>query len=114
MERLLVDRKALILGGSGGIGYETARVFLREGARILIAGRTENSLKKACDRLGEGTQFLIWDIRDPKCASRKVEQAAALLGGLDTVVNCSGVLTDHDFADAFFDITPEEWDLMLS
>lgn len=113
MEKLLTGRKALILGGAGGIGFGTARVFLDEGAEVLIAGRTEASLRQACEKLGDGAKYMVWDIRDPYCAPDKVEETADLLGGLDTVVNSSGVLTDHDFADAFFDITPEEWDYVM-
>lgn len=113
MNNQLTDKRALILGGGGGIGFAIAKEFIASGAQVLIAGRTQRSLQEACDRLGGGADWMQWDIRDPYAAPDKVEEAAAKLGGLDIVVNCSGVLTDHDFADAFFDITPEEWDYVL-
>jgi len=40
MDLGIKGRRAIVTGGGSGIGYETARLFLEEGVRVLIAGRT--------------------------------------------------------------------------
>lgn len=50
----LEGKFALITGGTSGIGLETARQFLVEGATIAITGRNENRLRSAVSQLGEG------------------------------------------------------------
>src|SRR5204862_310603 len=44
-------RRAIVTGGGSGIGYEPARLFLQEGVRVLIAGRTADTINKARDEL---------------------------------------------------------------
>lgn len=48
---LLRDRVALITGGTSGIGFHMAKAFLRSGAAVVITGRSENRLQKACSEL---------------------------------------------------------------
>lgn len=48
----LIDKTAIITGGSSGIGLETARLFNKEGAKVIITGRNEEKLEKA--------KALIW------------------------------------------------------
>ena len=47
----LQDKVAIITGGSRGIGFETARTFLREGATVILCGSREETAKKAVDQL---------------------------------------------------------------
>ncbi|MBF6176571.1 SDR family oxidoreductase [Nocardia blacklockiae] len=48
----LAGKHALITGGTGGIGFETARQFLAEGATVAITGRSQEKLDKAARELG--------------------------------------------------------------
>ncbi len=48
----LKGEKALITGGSKGIGKGIAAAFLMEGASVIICGRNEINLKAACNELG--------------------------------------------------------------
>ena len=50
---LLENRVAIVTGGSSGIGLSIAEEFLRSGAEVIITGRNEEKLKKACDKLKE-------------------------------------------------------------
>ena len=51
MDLGIKGRRAIVTGGGSGIGYETARLFLEEGVRVLIAGRTADKINKARDEL---------------------------------------------------------------
>lgn len=48
---LLKGRVALITGGTSGIGFHMAKAFLRSGAAVVITGRSEDRLQKACSEL---------------------------------------------------------------
>jgi len=60
MKRLL-GKHALITGGTAGIGLETARQFLQEGAHVAITGRSESGLKAARDEFSDGILVLKSD-----------------------------------------------------
>jgi NAD(P)-dependent dehydrogenase (short-subunit alcohol dehydrogenase family) len=53
----LNDKYALITGGTSGIGLETARQFLAEGAKVAITGRSERGLQAAKEQLGDVLVF---------------------------------------------------------
>ena len=55
MDLGIKGRRAIVTGGSSGIGFETARQFLEEGVRVLITGRNETKLNKARDDLAKRT-----------------------------------------------------------
>src|SRR5215471_10637434 len=55
----LNNKNALITGGTSGIGLETAREFLNEGARIAITARSQESLEAARKELGNDRVLLI-------------------------------------------------------
>jgi 3-oxoacyl-[acyl-carrier protein] reductase len=55
MDMGIKGRRAIVTGGSSGIGFATARQFLEEGVRVLITGRNEAKLAKARDDLAKRT-----------------------------------------------------------
>ena len=55
MDLGIKGRRAIVTGGGSGIGFETARQFLEEGVRVLIAGRTLDKINKARDELAKRT-----------------------------------------------------------
>ncbi|MFF0040254.1 SDR family NAD(P)-dependent oxidoreductase [Streptomyces mirabilis] len=80
------DRKALVTGGATGIGFATARLLAREGAEVVIAGRSEEAGAKAAAVLGGRARFLQADLRDPESVRRLVEEAS----DVDVLVNNAG------------------------
>jgi len=84
---------ALITGGTTGLGFEIARRFLQEGASLVITGRNEalgGDAERSLGSLG-AVKFLRADAGDPDQARASVDEAVALLGGLDVLVNNAGV-----------------------
>ena len=53
MDLGIKGRRAIVTGGSSGIGFETTRLFLDEGVRVLITGRENAKLERARDALAE-------------------------------------------------------------
>lgn len=90
----LKDKKALITGGSKGIGKGIAEAYLKEGASVVICGRGEDSLKDAHDELSEygDISFVSADIADKKDVKRLAEEIENKWGKLDILVNNASIL----------------------
>jgi NAD(P)-dependent dehydrogenase (short-subunit alcohol dehydrogenase family) len=91
MDLKLSGKKALIVGGSRGIGKAIARQLALEGADCTICSRNESSLKAAAEELAQETKRNIYpitaDITDPESIKNLVENAAAAMGSIDILVN---------------------------
>ena len=107
----LAGKRALITGGTSGIGLETARRFVAEGARVLVTGVTPGSIEKARQILGEEVPVVRADARDLDAQRALVEQVREHFGQLDVAFLNAGVsdwrpFEDHteDSFDRLFDI----------
>ncbi|HEX3490485.1 MAG TPA: SDR family NAD(P)-dependent oxidoreductase [Streptosporangiaceae bacterium] len=103
----LAGRRALITGGSSGIGAATARAFATRGVRVAIAGRDLTALRRVA--ADTGSCCIRGDLRDPDCPRRTVETAADALGGLDLMVSNAGI----GWAGPFASMSPAEIDSLL-
>jgi NAD(P)-dependent dehydrogenase (short-subunit alcohol dehydrogenase family) len=89
------NKIALITGGSAGIGREIARAFAREGAKVVIAGRSLDPLTETVDLIrGEGgiATAIAADVSCPDDIFRLVAETVAAYGDLDIAVNNAGTL----------------------
>ena len=103
---------AIITGGGSGIGKETARRLVAEGASVVLGGRDENKLQAAAKEIGNGdgrVQVLAGDISKPATGAALVDTAVGKFGGLDILINNAGVFKPKPFGE----ITEEEYDWFL-
>ncbi len=77
-------RRALVTGGSRGIGAAIAQRLLDGGAHVVTSARS------ATDDTPKGSTFIAGDLRSESGAKQLVERALEALGGLDIVVNAAG------------------------
>jgi NAD(P)-dependent dehydrogenase (short-subunit alcohol dehydrogenase family) len=93
--KLLSGKVAIITGASAGIGYEAARLFAREGAKVVVGARRQTELDALAVQFGEcgGTAaVLAGDVKDEAYAKALVELATNKFGGLDVALNNAGTL----------------------
>jgi NADP-dependent 3-hydroxy acid dehydrogenase YdfG len=111
MQRL-ANKTALITGGGSGIGLATAKAFLDEGARVVIAGRDEDKLAAAAQTLKAGSRLAFYsaDVTQVDQVERLVGRAKEILGRIDILVNNAGVnIKDRGIRQ----LTPAAWDQLI-
>jgi 3-oxoacyl-[acyl-carrier protein] reductase len=83
MDLGLTDRFFVVTGGARGLGRATADVLLAEGARVVLSGRTEESLVQAVAALGDHASYVVGDNADPDLPARLTASARERWGRLD-------------------------------
>jgi len=87
----LKDKRTLITGGTSGIGLETARRFLREGARVAITGRNPETLEAASTELGSEVVTIASDVGDAGEQRKVAEKIRQVFGTLDVLFLNAGI-----------------------
>ena len=87
----LKNKVALVTGGNSGIGLATARLFLAEGAKIVITGRNPQTLAAAAEELGGNVLALQADTTDIPAMEKAFAEAAQKLGKFDIVFANAGI-----------------------
>jgi len=96
-------RRAVVVGGSYGIGEATAEILLREGAHVLIASRTLENLESAATRLRQATgtapHIAVADMVKEGAAETLMAEAQQLWGALDVLVAAVGGSVRAEFTE---------------
>lgn len=95
MDLGLKNKRAVVLASSGGLGLGIGTALCREGAHVLLSGRSGEKLAAAASELTEAgpgrADFEVIDLTDRSSAEALYAGAAAKLGGVDILVNnCGG------------------------
>jgi 3alpha(or 20beta)-hydroxysteroid dehydrogenase len=88
----LKDKVALITGGARGMGAATARLFVAEGAKVLITDVLDQEGEKLARDLGDAALFMRHDVSDESSWNAVVAKAESAFGGIDVLVNNAGIL----------------------
>jgi len=109
---MLKDKVALVTGGSSGIGEAIAERFLKEGAKVMISGRSKSRCENAVERLKKGQEqiaFVQGDVSKATDAQRMIDETFKQFGRIDILVNNAGIFIEKRAEDT----TEEEWDQII-
>jgi len=95
-------KKAIITGGSRGLGKATALAFAKEGVDVAITGRNENRLKETVTELeafGVKAMYSVFDVGNYEDVKTSIKHIISTLGGVDILVNNAGIAAVGSFND---------------
>lgn len=90
MDLGLTGRRAIVTGGSKGIGLAVAKELAAEGAAVSICARNADELAAAAGQIGGSVHHAVADVTDPESVGDYVKMSTAAMGGLDILVNNAG------------------------
>lgn len=109
----LKDKVAIITGGARGIGKETALLYGKEGAKVVICDCDEEAGKATLAELKEqGSQCLFFQVNvaDLESVQKVVDQTKAAYGRIDILVNNAGITSDGFLSK----ITEDQWERVIN
>lgn len=110
----LKNKVAIITGGTLGIGYAIAEMFVKEGAKVAITGRNEDRGREAADAINKEypntAKFIKQDVSDPERWPEVFEETEKDFGQVTTLINNAGIAIGKSIEDT----TTEEWKKVLS
>jgi NAD(P)-dependent dehydrogenase (short-subunit alcohol dehydrogenase family) len=106
----IAGRRAVVTGGSKGLGFAIARELLDEGVKVAICSRSEQEIAAAAEELSSGRSGATVyaqraDVTNVEEVSDFVARSVAALGGLDFLVNNAGRAHPGNFAG----LSDEDW-----
>ena len=86
----LVDKVAVITGAGSGIGRASAKLFIAEGAKVVVAEVDETLGAASAREAGAGARFIRTDVTDEESVKQMVRQTRDAFGRIDVLLNCAG------------------------
>ena len=106
---LLDGKNIIVIGGTNGIGLSAAQAFLREGARVVVVGRKQESADQAKEILGDGAASFFGDATDPSTAIKAISICNEKFGQPDGLYHVAGG-SGRKFGDGPLDaLTLDGW-----
>ena len=112
----LAGRRALVTGGSSGIGLAAVRLLLEDGAQVALCGRSEDRLAHAAAPLqerfgGDAVLPVVCDVREAAAVAAMQDRVLDRFGGLDILVANAGQGRIGTFADTGDEAWRDEFEL---
>ncbi len=109
----LKEKIAVITGGGSGIGSEIAALFAKEGAKVVVMGRTSTKLRESVSQIerdGGVASYISGDVSVTKDVKNVIESVVSRYGGLDIVVNSAGI----DPKYTLLEMPENVWDTVMA
>ena len=114
---LLKGKRALITGGTSGLGKEIALTFAKAGADVVIVGTNIDKAKRVAEEMkacrifpDQKVAFEIVDVSQKSLVNETVDRVLTNFGGIDILVNSAGITRDK----LFLKMSEEDWDQVLT
>lgn len=108
----LQNKVAIITGAGSGIGRESALLFAREGAGVVVADITESAGRETVELIGDHAFFVKVDVSNGRDAEQMVRQTVQRWGRVDILFNNAGI--DLPQATNVVDTAEADWDRILA
>lgn len=112
----LKDKIAFVTGSTRGIGYQIARLFLQEGAKVIVCGSREETVQQAARQLEEELSLpedriypIASNMKNKEEIRSRVKEVIAKWGRIDILVNNAGITSQKNLVDS----TDEEFQEMF-
>lgn len=111
MTQKLTDKIAVVTGASSGIGAAIAEKLAAEGAKVVIAARSEDKLKQVQSQMNDEKNTLIvkTDVTNKEEVAKLADKTVSQFGPIDIYVNCAGVKGSGSITEGAVD----DWDQMF-
>jgi NAD(P)-dependent dehydrogenase (short-subunit alcohol dehydrogenase family) len=113
--KILLNKVALIAGGTGGIGLAIVKSFVESGCKVILAGTNEKKINRCINQIEDcyasNIKAFILNLGDIQSFDEKIKEASDLFGRIDIFVNAAGVHTDN--VD-FWGMVPEEYERVMN
>lgn len=116
MTQILLGKRALVTGGTRGIGRAIVRLFVKEGASVVFFGTSHEAAEEVKGELTpflakESTlSFIAVDVSDTKAVEGAYKEAEAAIGDIQILVNNAGITRDN----LLLRMSEEDWDRVMA
>ncbi|KAK8551034.1 hypothetical protein V6N13_119527 [Hibiscus sabdariffa] len=111
--RRLEDKVAIITGGARGIGEATVRLFVKHGAKVVIADIADASGIALANSLAPSAVYVHCDVSSEEDIEMLINRTVSLYGKLDILFNNAGVLGNQSKRKSIVDFDADEFDRVM-
>lgn len=110
----LSGKVLVVIGGTSGLGLSAAKAFVREGARLIVVGRSAEKVQAVERKLGSVVAGLATDAMQPDTATRAIALAVEKFGGFHGLYHVAGGSGRRHGDGPLHEVTDEGWQFTLN